>query len=220
MRKLMAMPIAAILALAISAPVAAGPNVSNTSGGGDAAFGEWYGDGVYGYVYVGQEHGQPGWGDVYQERGEWVLCETAGGTESEIVVQDTTPGDETYGFRGTRTWGYAYDVEIDFSGRLTAGSATGSVELYTETIDECAGVYGGDATSEQGSLQMALTGEGSLATFRGFGSYQMPSEFNGHYNYRGKERRASGTLVAGSVIDAAFDWAYMSQYNWTEHINN
>lgn len=216
MRKFMALPIAGLLALAISAPVAAGPNVSNTSGGGDTAYGEWYGDGVFGYVYVGQENGQPGWGGMYQESGEWVLCEGGG----EIVVQDTTPGDEPYGFRGTRTWGYAYDVEITLSRRLTSGSATGTVELYTETVDECAGVYGGDAAVQQSPFQIALTGEGSVATFRGSGSYQMPSEFNGHYNYRGKERSASGTLVAGSVIDAAFDQAYMSQYTWSEHTNS
>jgi hypothetical protein len=216
MRKLMAMPIAGLLALALAAPVAAGPNVSNTSGGGDAAYGEWSAEGVFGYVYVAQENGQPGWGDLYQERGEWVPCETGG----EIVGQDTTPGDEPYGFRGTRTWGFASDVEITFSGRLASGSATGTFDLYTETVDECAGIYGGDADVQQSAFQLALTGESSIANFRGSGSYQMPSEFNGHYNYRGKERSANGTLVAGSVIDATFEHAYMSQYTWSEHSNS
>lgn len=150
-------------------------------------------------------------GDVYQESGEWVLC------SGEIVVKDTTPGEETYGFQGTRTWGYGYDIDITFSRRLETGSAVGNVELYTETVDECAGVHGGDAVAEQGTLEVSLTGAGELASFKGRGSYQIPSE---HSSYRGKERAATGTVVAGSVIDRALDLAYMSQVTWTEHTNS
>ena len=61
---------------------------------------------------------------------------------------------------------------------------------------------------------------GPLASFRGHGSYKVPSEFNGHENYRGKERAASGTVRAGSSIDATFDYAGMSVLTWTDHTNS
>lgn len=225
MRKFMVIPMVGLLALALAGPVAAGPNVSNTSGGGETIYGEWYGEGTYGYVYLGEEAGYGGFGEIYQETGEWVLCEPAagkkvGGGKAEPVPQDTTPGDEFYGFVGTRTWGYAYDVRIDFSRQLETGSATGSVELYTETIDECNGIYGGDAVAEVGSLDVTVAGVGPLVSFRGSGAYQIPSEFNGHQNYRGKERQASGSVIAGSSIDTTFNWAYMSQVTWTVHTNS
>jgi hypothetical protein len=205
MRTFMVLPMAGILALALAAPVAAGPNVSNTSGGGNFAYGEWYGDGVYGSVVVGQEKGQPGWGDFYEERGQWVPC---------------GPGEESYGFQGTRTYGWAYDVQVDFSRRLEQGSASGLAELYTETIDECAGTWLSSGSSEQ-AFVMTLTGVGDLVSFKGHGSYQVPSEFNGHSNYRGKERAAGGSLNVGrGVLDVSFDWAYMSQYSWTDHSNS
>lgn len=228
MRKLMVLSMAGVLALAVAGPVAAGPNVSNTSGSGETIYGEWSGDGTYGYVFLGEESGYGGFGEIYQESGGYVLCDPVvgaaagggtGGGKGNPVAQDTTPGDESYGFIGTRTWGYAYDVQIDFSRRLESGSASGSVELYTETVDECNGIYGGDAVAEIGSIDVTVSGVGPLATFRGSGSYKIPSEFNGHQNYRGKERQAAGTVVAGDSIDATFDWSYMSQVTWTVHTN-
>jgi hypothetical protein len=217
MRKLMVLPLAGLLALGVVGPVAAGPNVSNTSGSGETIYGEWYGEDTYGYAFLGEESGYGGFGDIYQESGTWVECPPAG--ESGIGTMDTKPADETYGFVGTRTWGYAYDVEIEFSRRLETGHATGSVELYTETVDECNGIYGGDAVADVGSLDVTVTGVGSLATFRGSGSYKIPSEFNGHQNYRGKERLATGSILAGP-IDAEFGYAYMSEVTWTEHVNS
>ncbi len=71
----------------------------------------------------------------------------------------------------------------------------------------------------QADLSISLTGIGDLGSFRGTGRYQVPSEFNGHYNYRGKERAAEGSILAGP-IDATFNFAYMSELMWTEHVNN
>ena len=204
MRRFMVLPMTALLVLAVAAPVAAGPNVSNQSGSGESIYGEWYDGTTYGYVFLGEESGYGGFGDIYQESGEWILCE----------------GGELYGFEGTRTWGYAYDVTIDMTRRLESGTATGTVDLFTETVDECNGIYGGDPGFVSGTLVVEVSGAGPLASFRGSGSYQIPSEFNGHYNYRGKERQATGAIDAAGVISADFDWAYMSQVTWTEHVNN
>jgi hypothetical protein len=224
MRKFTVLPMAAILVLTIAGPATAGPNVSNTSGSGESIYGEWSSEGTYGYVFLGEETGYGGFVDMYQESGEWVLCDPATGDPSggkdDPTIEDTTPGEETYGFSGTRTWGYGFDLEITMSRRLETGSATGSVELYTETVDECNGIYGGDAVGEIGTITVAVTGVGSLASFRGSGAYKIPSEFNGHENYRGSERQAAGTVVAGSAIDATFDFGYMSKVTWAQHTNS
>jgi len=220
MRRFAVLPMAGLLVLVVAAPVAAGPNVSNTSGSGEFVYGEWYGEASFGYVSLAEESGYGSWGEIFQQTGDWVLCEPAGDEpDGELGPTDTEPGEGIQGFVGTVTWGYAYDVQIDFSRRLETGTASGQVQLYTETIDECAGIYGGDPVFESTTLDVALTGVGRLVSFRGTGSYQVPSEFNGHQNYRGKERQASGSIVAGSAIDATFDWAYMSQLTWSEHIN-
>lgn len=224
MRKFMVLPMAGLLALSIAAPVAAGPNVSNTSGGGTTIYGEWYGEGpdgnTYGYVSIGNEKNYGGFGEIYQETGQWVPCETSGGSPSKaaIVIADTTPGGENYGFVGTRTWGYTNDVQVVISRRLETGSASGTVDLYTETVNDCEGIYEG--ASESGvALTVSATGVGDLATFRGTGSYKIPSQFNGHSNYRGSERQATGSVAAGS-IGADFDSANMSKFTWTEHVNS
>ena len=229
MRRFVVVPMTALLVLAVAGPVAAGPNVSNQSGSGESIYGEWYDGTTYGYVFLGEESGYGGFGDIYQESGEWVLCEPAteetvaegkGKPSAAAVPTDTTPGEEFYGFVGTRTWGYAYDVTIDMTRRLEAATATGTVDLFTETIDECNGIYGGDPDFVSGDLVVEVSAAGPLASFRGTGSYQIPSEFNGHSSYRGKERQATGSVDAAGVIAADFDWAYMSQVTWTEHVNN
>jgi hypothetical protein len=214
MRKFMVLPMAGLLALAVAAPAAAAPNVSNSSGGGDTIYGEWYTDQGYGYVMLGQEAGY-GFGEIYQEIGEWVECAPAG--DGGIVPKDTTPGDGGYGFVGTRIWGYSKeDITVTLSRRLETGSGSGTMELYTETVDECAGIDEG--ASETVSIDVSVTGIGSLASFRNSGVYKIPSEFNAHQNLRGKERAASGSVVAGS-IDQSFDSASMSRVTWTEHVN-
>ncbi len=225
MRKFWVLPLAALLVLAVAAPVSAGANTSNTSGSGSTVYGEWYGEGVYGYAYLGQEKGQPGFGQIYQESGTWVLCPppepapAANPKAAAIGPLDTGGGEEFYGFQGTRTYGFTNDVTITLSRRLETGTATGSVELWTAVVDECAGIYGDDPVYELAELSVVLTGVGDLGMFRGSGSYQVPSQFNGHYNYRGKERQATGSVLAGS-ISANFNWAYMSQISWSLHINS
>jgi hypothetical protein len=221
MRKLMVLPMAGLLALGVVGPVAAAPNVSNTSGTTEAIYGEWSGGGGYGYVFLGEESGYGGYGDIYQESGEWVECTPADGPapDGPKILDTGGPEGESYGFVGTRTWGYAEDLRIDFSKKFDSGRATGSFELYTETVNECEGVYG-DAITETGALDITVTGVGSIVTFRGSGSYKVPSEFNAHSSQRGKERPATGAVVVGTVIDATFTYGYMSQSSWTDHSNS
>jgi hypothetical protein len=220
MRKFMVVPMAGLLVLSIAAPAMAGPNVSNTSGTGKTIYGEWSGPATYGYVFLGEETGHGGFGDIYQESGEWVLCEPGTGpVKGDPTTQDTTPGDEIYGFVGTRTYGYAVDLQITLSRRLGSGTATGSAELTTESVDECAGIYGGDGVSSIVPINLTVAGAGALASFRGSGHYKIPSEFNGHDNYRGTERQATGLVVVGEAIDVSFDSAYMSQVTWSQHTN-
>ena len=221
MRRFMVLPLAGLLALAIAAPDLAAPNVSNTSGSGKSIYGEWSSEGTYGYVFLGQETGQPAFGDIYQESGAYVECDGAlpPPDKGGAVPQDTTPGDGYYGFVGTRTYGWATDLQITQSKRLETGKATGSAELFTETIDECNGIFGGDGVSAIVPINVTVTSAGPLASFKNTGSYKIPSEFNGHSSYRGTERLATGSVVAGS-INASFTFAYMNQVSWTEHINS
>jgi hypothetical protein len=62
-----------------------------------------------------------------------------------------------------------------------------------------------------GPFDVTVAGVGSLATFLGSGSCKIPSEFRRHQDYRGMELQATGSIVAGSSLDATFDLADMSQ---------
>ena len=219
MRKLMVLPLAGLLALGVVGPVAASPNVSNTSGGGDSIYGEWSSDTVNGYVSIGKDTAYGGSAEIYQESGTWVECDTGAPDPDKgtPTTQDTTGGD--YGFVGTRTWGTSDGITLTLSRRLDSGHATGSIELFSATVDECAGDYGDEAVSEVVTLDVSVTAASPLASFREQSSYKIPSVFNGHDSYRGKERAAHGTVVAGSSIDATFISAGMSVVTWSDHSN-
>ena len=219
MRKLMILPLVGLLALGVVGPVAAAPNVSNTSGSGESIYGEWSAEGMDGYVSVGTDSSYGDFADISQESGTWVECDTGAVDPGKDTptTQDTTGGD--YGFVGTRTWGYSDSVTVELSRRLDSGHASGSIELYTATVDECAGDYGEDAVSEVATLDVKVTAAGPLASFRDHGSYKVPSQFNGHQNVRGKERAATGTVSAGTSIDATFSNAGMSVLTWSDHNN-
>ena len=80
--------------------------------------------------------------------------------------------------------------------------------------------YGDDAVPSVVTIDVRLTGSGPLATFRTSNQYKMPSQFNGHDSYRGTERAATGSIVAGSLIDATFSSADMLQVTWSSHSNS
>jgi hypothetical protein len=221
MRKFMVIPLAGLLAISVAGPVAAGANVTNVSGSGQSIYGEWSADGTYGYasIIADSEYGNSA--EFYQETGEWVVCDPGAPPvdgKTGAVPYDTTGGDE--GFLGTRTYGYSSDVTIDLSRRLDSGHATGTVELYTATVDECNGIYGDDAVADIETFDVHVSATGPLATFREDGHYKVPSQYNDHQNTRGSERPAAGSIVAGSTIDVAFDWAYLTKVSWSAHSNH
>ena len=215
MRKLMVLPLAGLLALGVAGPVAAGANVANTSGSGETIYGEWSSGNTYGSVYVGKDSAYGTYAEIYQESGEWVPCDVPTPDKGASTVYDTTGGDGDSGFVGIRTWGSAEGLTVEVSRRLDTGRATGSVELYTSTVDECNGVYG-DAVESAGTLDVSVVGTGPIASYRGTSHYQVPSQFSGHDNYRAKERAATGSIVAGDKIDATFAGA-MSLLTWSAH---
>jgi hypothetical protein len=215
MRKFLVLPLAGLLLVAGAAPVAAGANTTNMSGGGRTIQGEWQGDGVYGYVVLfeeisgsNSEYGE--YGEFIEETGEWVEC-AAGAVDDE----DTGEYD---GFVGTRVSGWSSDIDIVVDSKLTAGSATGTFEVAIETVDECNGEY--DATMDTVTVSVDVTGDGSLVMFRDSGSYKVPSEFNAHSRSRGKERSAAGSIDLGSLGSRTFDYAVMAQYSWSDHSNS
>ena len=203
MRKLAVIPMAALMALAIAAPAAAGANVSNQSGSAKVINGEWYSDSSWGYAYFANDSSYGSHGEFYEESGAWVECDGA---------------DEKYGFVGTRTYGWAGDLEITIDRRLDHGSATGSMELYTETVDECLGVYG-EGVGSLTSVTVSVDGVGSAARFRNGGSYHLPGEFNSHSTQSGKERQATGSVDLGDAGAREFGSAVLASIRWTDHSN-
>jgi hypothetical protein len=203
MRKLAVFPIAALLALAVAAPAAAGANVSNQSGSARVMNGEWSTDSSYGYASFANDSSYGSYGEFYEESGAWVACDEV---------------EETYGFVGTRTYGWASDLEVVVDSRLNHGSASGQMELYTETVDECLGIYG-EGVESSTSFSVALDGIGSVARFRNSGSYHLPSEYNSHSKQSGKERQATGAIDLGDAGTREFGWAVMATISWTDHSN-
>jgi hypothetical protein len=215
MRKFLVLPLAGLLLVAGAAPVAAGANTTNTSGGGRTIQGEWQGDGVYGYITLfeessGSDSGYSPYGEFMEETGEWVEC-AAGAVDDE----DT---GEYYGFVGTRVGGWSSDIDIVLDSKLTAGSATGTFDVAIETVDECNGVF--DSTMHTVTVSVDVIGDGDLVMFRGSGSYKEPGAFNSHTNERGKERWAAGSVDLGSLGSRTFDHGIMAQYSWSNHSNS
>jgi hypothetical protein len=204
MRKLAIIPMAGLLILAIAAPAAAGANVTNQSGSARVINGEWYGDDSWGYTYFALDSSYGSYGEFYEESGAWVEC-------GDI--------DEKYGFVGTRTYGWAGDLEVVIDKRLDHGSASGQMELYTETVDDCLGIYG-EGVGSISSFTVAVDGVGTVARFRNGGSYKLPGEYNGHSKESGKERQATGSIDLGDAGTREFGSAVLATITWTDHSNN
>jgi hypothetical protein len=205
MRKLAVFPMAGLLALAISAPAMAGPNVTNASGSARVMNGEWYSDGGYGSVYLVTDSGYGAWGEFVEESGEWIPCDETG---------------EYYGFVGVRTSGWTGDLSITLDSRLEHGSASGTLELYTATVNECTGEYSGPDEPTTVAFTAELDGVGRAVRFRGNGSFSLPGEVNSHSSQSGKERPATGSIDLGDAGSRTFDGAILATYSWREHSNN
>lgn len=204
MRKLAVIPMAGLLALAIAAPAAAGANVSNQSGSARVLNGDWYSDGTYGYAYFATDSAYGAWGEFYEESGEWVPCDETG---------------EFYGFVGNRMYGWTGDLTIVLDSRLNHGTASGTLELVSETIDECAGEYGGSGEPTTVAFTAELDGFGRAARFRSSGSYQLPGEVNAHSTQSGRERQATGSIDLGTAGTRTFDTGVLATITWRDHGN-
>ena len=222
MRKLMVLPMAGLLALSVAGPVAAGPNVSNTSGTGDTIYGEWSTANGYGYVFLGEESGNYGGygGRVPGRRRVGRVLAVPDEPVKARPPRGHDPGEGDYGFVGTRTYGYAYDVTDRPLAPARDRPCDRHVELFTETVDECNGVYGGDAVAE-GATSRSLSPPPDRSRRSGDAAptRSRPSS-TAHQSSRGTERLASGSAVAAGSIDVTFSYAYMSMISWSEHINS
>ena len=223
MRRFMVLPLAGLLALAIAAPVAAGPNVSNRSGTFDEAYGAWNAYdaatdvSTYGEVYVYQETGRGGFVEnLFEESGRYVECAaaTAGAAKGAVTPQDTTPGD--YGFQGTRTFGWG-EATLTIGRKLSGATASGTIYVETAAVDECAGTYD-IVTSGDAPLNLSLTGTGPVVTFKGSSSVKIPGELKQHSNMRGEARSAVGSVSFGQG-PRNLDGAQIAHVSWTDHCN-
>lgn len=208
MRKFMVMPIAALLALTIAAPVSAGANVTNSSQSAMTAQGSWSsaagGVETYGSVWAWQDAGSPSaYLEFFEGSGAYVDCTPADDT------------DESFGFQGQYRYGFG-------EGTLTVGrgmgdaQAAGTVEVYTTVIDDCAGTY---QESQEGGLAISLdlTATGAKVMERGTWSFHIPSEFNSHSSYTTTYRTAAGTATIGGD-EVAVDGG-IGKVSWRDHSN-
>jgi hypothetical protein len=211
MRTTISVPLAALLVLTIAAPVAAGPNVGNSSGSltiaqanWDTSDGDTYGSG---YLSVSTSDGDPQAMIEFSEYHEaWVQCSGAETPDDE--------SDDWFAPVGTSSYGWG-------SGDLTVGrnygdaQATGTLEVYTETFDGCAG--DSDGTVGQVDVALSLVGTGALVRESGRGSFHIPGVYNGHDSYRSAYRMAEGSVALG---DRAFEtYGLIGKISWMSHSN-
>ncbi len=208
MRKLMVLPMAALLALAVAAPASAGPNVSNSSGSAVTAQGSWYSDagGVerHGVLYAWQDSGaSSAYLEFFEQVGAYVDCTPADGT------------DESYGFQGEYRFGYG-EGTLMIGRRSADAQASGTLETFTTSIDECTGEYS-EAAGDSVAVSLDLVANGPKMMERGTSSFKIPSEFNSHSSYSTTSRSAAGTATIGGT-EIAVDGG-IGKVSWRDHGN-
>jgi hypothetical protein len=206
MRKFIVLPVAALLALAIAAPVSAGANVANGSSSAVTAQGSWYSDGggkPSGYLFAWQDSGAPSaYLEFYDQSGQYVDCTPADDT------------DDLYGFQGQYRSGFG-------EGTLSMGRGMGdahvssTVEVYVTVVDECAGTYV-ESTIDGVAVSLDLVATGPKMMERSTWSFKIPSEFNGHSSYSTTARNAAGTVTIGSGPAIAVDGG-IGKVSWRDH---
>jgi hypothetical protein len=209
MRKFTIIPLAALLVLAVAGPASAGPNVSNSSGSAQTAYGSWSseegGVSTYGSVNAWQETGSDyTYLDFYEESGQYVDCTPADDT------------DEFYGFQGQYRYGYG-EGTLTIARGSSAAHASGTLETFTTVVDDCAGTYG-DPSVGTATASLDLVATGSKVMERGTSSFKVPGEFNSHSSYSSTSRTAAGTATIGDGLDIAVDGA-IGKVSWRDHGN-
>lgn len=208
MRKLLVLPMAALLIAAIAAPVSAGANVSNSSQSALTAQGSWYsqsgGSETYGSVYAWQDSGSAAaYLEFSEQTGQYVDC---------------TPGDDTdefFGFQGQFRYGYGEGTLVIGRGQADA-HASGTLEISTVVVDDCSGTYV-DSPATAVAVSLDLVANGPKIMERGTWSFHIPSEFNGHSSYSTTYRTAAGTAAIDGA-EFAIDGA-IGKVSWRDHSN-
>jgi hypothetical protein len=208
MRKLMVLPMAALLAVAAAAPVSAGPNVSNSSGSALTAQGSWYSDAggveTSGGLYAWQDSGaSTAYVEYFEQHGSYVDC----------TPEDET--DESYGFQGEYRFGYG-EGTLTIGRRSADAQASGMLETFTTVVDDCTGEYS-ESSGGSVAVSLDLVATGSKMMERGTSSFKIPSEYNSHSKYSSTSRIAAGSAtIDGSEI--AVD-GVIGKVSWRDHGN-
>ena len=160
MRKLMVLPLAGLLALGVVGPVAAGPNVSNTSGGGESIYGEWSAEGTYGYVFVGEDSEYGGYGDIYQEERHVgrVRPGRRRAGQGHRQHEDTTRVKATTGSSGPGRGATPKTSRSISRAGSTAGTRPARSSSTPRPSTSAPAIYGGDAVAEVATLDVTVTG--------------------------------------------------------------
>ena len=208
MRKLMVIPLAALLLLAVAAPASAGANTYNASGSALTAQGYWSSKSdegwAFGSLYAWQESGSTStYLDFFEESGQYVDC------------TPTDETDESYGFQGRYRYGYG-DGTLTMGKGMSQAQASGVLEIGTVTVDDCAGIY--DESWASGvPVSLDLVATGSKIMERGTWSFKIPSEFNSHSSYSTTYRSAAGTTTIDGT-EIAVDGG-IGKVSWRDHGN-
>ena len=208
MRKLLVLPMAALLLAAIAAPVSAGANVTNSSQSAMTAQGSWYSDAggvdTYGSLNAWQDSASPtAFLELYEESGQYVDCTPA------------DDADDVYGFQGQIRYGYG-DGTLTIGRGQADAHASGTLEISTAVIDDCVGSYS-ESTVSGVAVSLDLVANGAKMLERGTGSFKIPGQFNTHSSYSTTSRSAAGTAsIDGDAI--AVDGA-IGKISWRDHSN-
>lgn len=202
--------LSALLVLTVAAPAAAGQTTINSSSSaitaqaGRESYDEATGAYTFEWVSAWQAQGDPTYIELFSGSSREIVCSPARGNRPA-----TTAYLEwyRYGFgEGTLTVGRNYST----------ASATGTIDVWTDTYDGCTGEYTSSLASGV-AVSMELVGSGSLIMERGTWSFKIPGEYNSHSTYSTTYRAATGT----TTVDGATNDVYgaIGKVTWKDHFN-
>ena len=214
MRKIWTLPLAALLALVVAAPVAAGPNVGNYSSSVTMAQGSWsvYDEetGRYreGYLAVSQEQGSTqAFAEFFQYGEQWIQCT---GTDTP-----DDPEDDTFGSITTYAYGWA-PADLSIGKSNATANATASMDIGRDRYDGCTGEWTFEYFPAV-AVSIELVATSGTVRESGRGSFHLPGEFNSHSSYRATYRFAEGTVTVGDTVPV---WGMIGKVSWMDHSNS
>jgi hypothetical protein len=218
MRKGMAIVAACLLTLAVAAPVAAGPNVGNTSGGFIGAEGDWYafdestGTETYGYLFARLEKGQKVPTVDFSNQSMWMPDCGGGEPPGDVTPYDTT-GDYSYEY--WYAWGEASSLSVPKSFATATSSAT--LDVYHETYDVCTGEWTSETLAGV-TLTLDLMGTGPIEKMTDRYSFHVPGSYFSHGSIRQSTRPAEGAVTVGDMtftVDPGM--GIIGSVSWMDH---